>query len=229
MLATTESVLGPELERGLLPGTLRGRDERELQSIGVVVARQGITGRVDGGTPGPERDESDRELVHPVGPDEGGDLGVGEGREEPGREAGRVREGEELGEHRAGVPVDVAEAALPVAPARAPGNSRHDDGDRVAGGRRSYDDEGVILRVIPVQARLEAVDGGAPGHGDVELEREAGARRPRGAEEHDPAVGPGGASGDSGRQVEQACETGAIERGGGHPGRAGKDGGGRRG
>lgn len=182
LLTTTASVVGPPsevrstgaprsrlgAERALLPRALRGRDERELEAVGVVVARHRVAGQVHGRVSGAERHEGYRELVHAVSADERCHLGVGEGGEEARRQACRVGEGERLGQHGAGVPVDVAEAALAVAPAGAPRHPRDDDGHGVTRRRRAEHDESMGLRVVPVQSRLQPVDRGPARDGDVE-------------------------------------------------------------
>ena len=148
-------------EGAAAPRALGGRHERELRPSASWWPDIGSPVRWTAGVAGTEGHERDGELVHAVGADERGHLRVGEGREEPRRQPAGVGEGERLGEHRARVPVDVAEAALAVAPAGAPRHPGDDEGHRLARRRRPEDDEGVGLGVVPVQARLEAVDAGA--------------------------------------------------------------------
>ena len=118
---------------------------------------------------------------------------------------------EQLGEHRAGVPVDVAVATLAVAPPGAPRDAGDDEGGRVSARRRPDLHEGVVVRVVPVHARGQRR---ALGHGDVQLEREAAARRSGGAEQPGP-VRPLHRSHHARGQMEQPGEVRQIQFGGG--------------
>ena len=147
--------------------------------------------------------------MHAVGADELADRPVRKAGVERRLEPGRVGGREQLGEHRARVPVGVPVAALAVAPAGAPGHAGDDDRRRAGARRRPDLHERVGLRVVPVHARRELA---ALRHGDVELEREAPARRPRRAEEPGP-VRPLGRPHDAGREVQQPRELRQVELG----------------
>ena len=141
-----------------------------------------------------------------------------------GARPGGVGHREQLGEHRAGVPIDVPVPALAVAPAGAPRDAGDDEGGRVPARRRPDLHEGVVVRVVPVHARgqLHAV-----GHGDVDLEREAAARGPGGAEQPG-RVRPLRRPHDPRGQVEQPGELRQVQLGGGDVRGAREHGDGRR-
>ena len=195
---------------------LRLRDERELERRSTVdLAGRSLAGRADRRLAVAERHDRNGELVHAVGADEPRHGGVREDRAQTRGESGVRRHHEGLRQHRAGVPVDVAEAALGVAPAGAPGNAGDDERRRSRPPARGPICSSAWFGGIePVHAVGKALDAAG---GDVELEREAPAGRPRRAEEVAPAVGALGDAHDAGREVQHAREAGEIERGAAAP------------
>ena len=198
------------------------RDERELARGRVDRSGGGLAPGADRRLAAGERDQRDRELVHPVGAHESRDLGVREARPQPRL----ARERERLREHRPGVPVDVAEAALGVAPAGAPGHAGDDERGRLARRGRPDLQQRVSDRVVPVDSVGEAVD--AAGR-DVQLEREAPAGRAGRAQQQRRAVLALDDAHDARREVQQPRERGNVEGGRRSvPGEHGGRGGGRR-
>jgi hypothetical protein len=154
-----------------------------------------------------EGDDGDGPLMHTVRADERRDRRVRKAGVEGRGQPGGVGHREGLGEHRAHVPVHVSVTALAVLPAGAPRDAGDDECGCLSTRRRPDLHEGVILRVIPVHAgrHLRAF-----GHGDVQLEREAAARGPGGAEQPGPLRRLFRAHHACG-EVEQSREVGQVE------------------
>ena len=163
----------------------------------------GRTGRVDRGRVVAEGDDGHGPLVHPIGADERGDPGIREAAVQPRGEPCGVGHREQLREHGARIPVHVPEATFAVAPPGAPRDAGDHEGGRTGSRRRPNPNEGVVERVVPVHPRGQLR---ALGHGDVDLEREATARGPGGAEQPGP-VRPLHRAHDPRGQVQQPGEV----------------------
>ena len=152
-----------------------------------------------------ERHDGHRELVDGVSPHERLDRSVGKAAEEARLEARGRREGEKLRKHRARIPEDVPVAALAVLPSRPPRDAGDDDRHPLTRRRRSDLQQGVLLRVVPVDPGRQR----APlRHGDVDLERIAATRRAGRSEEDSAAVAvlPPRSPDDAGRQEQEPAE-----------------------
>ena len=152
----------------------------------------------------------------PSAPTSVGDRRVREACVQPRDQAGGVGHRKELSNHGAGVPIHMPVPTLTVAPPRAPWDACDDEGGRACTRWRPDQHEGVFGWVVPVHARghLDAL-----GRGEVQLEGEAAARGPRGAEQ--PRRGwSNHRSHDACRQVEQTGEVRRVQDGGGDVGGA---------